>query len=187
MPTYPYRQQLPRLGSRVFLAPSAEVVGDVEIGDDVSFWFHTLARGDVHWIRIGSGTNIQDGTVLHVSHETHPLSIGENVTVGHSAVVHGCTLRNRCLVGMGARVLDGAEIGEDAQVAAGAVVAPGTVVAPRALVIGVPAKPVRELSDEAVAANREISARYRRLKEEYASALGYGTDVGPLAAAGEAS
>ncbi|MEM6701753.1 MAG: gamma carbonic anhydrase family protein [Acidobacteriota bacterium] len=177
MPTYPYRQLLPNLGSRVFLAPSAEIVGDVEIGDDVSFWFHTLARGDVHWIRIGQGSNVQDGSVLHVSHETHPLDIGREVTVGHAAVVHGCTLENRCLVGMGARVLDGAVIGEDAQVGAGAVVAPGTVVPARTLVLGVPAKPVRELSEEAVAANREVSARYRRLKEEYAQTLGYGVQV----------
>ncbi|MEM9408597.1 MAG: gamma carbonic anhydrase family protein [Acidobacteriota bacterium] len=177
MPTYPYRQLLPNLGSRVFLAPSAEIVGDVEIGDDVSFWFHTLARGDVHWIRIGQGSNVQDGSVLHVSHETHPLDIGREVTVGHAAVVHGCTLEDRCLVGMGARVLDGAVIGEDAQVGAGAVVAPGTVVPARTLVLGVPAKPVRELSEEAVAANREVSARYRRLKEEYAQALGYGVQV----------
>lgn len=177
MPLYPFRQHLPRLGERVFLAPSADVVGDIELGDDVSFWFHTAARGDVHWIRIGRGTNVQDGSVLHVSHETHPLTIGEDVSIGHAAVVHGCTLEDRCLIGMGSRVLDGATIGEDAQVGAGALVAPGTVVEPRTLVLGVPARPVRELTDEAVAANREISARYARLKEEYALRLGYGTEI----------
>ncbi len=89
MPSHPYKDTRPRLGERVFLAPSAVVTGDVELGDDVSFWFHTVARGDVNWIRIGAGTNVQDGTVLHVSHETHPLSIGAGVVVGHAAVLHG--------------------------------------------------------------------------------------------------
>ena len=185
MPIYPYKSTLPLLGERVFLAPSADVIGEIELGDDVSFWFNTAARGDVNWIRIGRGSNVQDGSVLHVSHETHPLVIGEGVTIGHAAIVHGCTLRDRCLVGMGARVLDGAEIGEDAQVAAGAVVPPGMIVPPRTLVLGLPAKPVRELSDEAVAGNREIAARYQRLKDEYGARIGFGNEMTEFALAGD--
>ncbi len=177
MPLYPYRTKTPSLGERVFLAPSADVIGDVTVGDDVSFWFQTVVRGDVHWIRIGDRTNIQDGSVLHVTHGTHPLDIRSEVTVGHSAIVHGCTLHDGCLVGMGARVLDGAEIGEEALVGAGAVVPPRMVVPPRTLVLGVPARVARELDDEDIASNRATAARYHRNKDEYAAALGWGTDV----------
>ncbi|MEM7352525.1 MAG: gamma carbonic anhydrase family protein, partial [Acidobacteriota bacterium] len=92
MPIHPFEGKSPRLGEGVFLAPSAVVTGNVELGDDVSFWFHTAARGDVHWIKIGAGTNIQDGTILHVSYDTFPLTIGEGVVVGHSAMIHGCTI-----------------------------------------------------------------------------------------------
>lgn len=175
MPLYPYRGQLPRLGKRVFLAPSAELVGDIEVGDDVSFWFHTAARGDVNTIRIGAGTNIQDGTILHVTQEEFPLAIGAGVVVGHSAVVHGCTIEDGALIGIGARVLDGAVVEAGAQVGAGAVVAPGKRVPAGHLVLGVPARVARPLSDEERRGIGDIRDRYIRLKDEYLEALGSGS------------
>ena len=177
MPLVGYRDQLPRLGERAFLAPSAWVSGDVSAGDDVSFWFHTVARGDVNSIVIGSRSNVQDGSVLHVNHDDHPLVIGEEVVVGHAAVVHGCTLGNGVLVGIGARVLDGAVVEDGAQIAAGAVVAPGQRVGARELVMGVPAKAKRVLSDEELERNRGNVARYVRLKDEYRATLGDGLEV----------
>ena len=167
VPVYSFKNESPRLGERVYLAPSAEVSGDVELGDDVSFWFHTAARGDVHWIRIGARTNIQDGTVLHVTHETHPLEIGEDVVVGHAAVLHGCTIHDGALVGIGARVLDGAVVESGAQVGAGAVVTPGTRIPAGHLALGIPARVARPLSDEERAAIGEIAGRYVALKEIY--------------------
>lgn len=174
MPIYPYRHHLPALGQRVFLAPSAFLTGDVELGDDVSFWFHTAARGDVHSIRIGAGSNIQDGTILHVTHRTHPLTIGAGVVIGHSAMVHGCTIGDGALIGIGARVLDGAMIEAGAQVGAGAVVAPGKLVPAGHLALGVPAKVVRPLTEEEARTIGEIRDRYIALKDEYALALGWG-------------
>lgn len=171
MPIYPYRGVLPRLGERVFLAPSAELSGQIEVGDDSSFWFHTAARGDVHWIRIGARTSIQDGTVLHVTHERFPLAIGSDVVVAHSCMVHGATLEDACLVGIGARVLDGAVIESEAQVGAGALVPPGMRVPAGHLVLGVPARVVRPLTAAERAGIREIAARYVRVKDEYLRAL----------------
>jgi len=110
VPLYPYAALAPRVAEGVFLAPSAEICGDVEIAEDCSFWFHTAARGDVNWIRIGARTNVQDGAVLHVTHQRFPLRIGADVVIGHAAVVHGCTLEDACLIGIGARVLDGAVV-----------------------------------------------------------------------------
>ena len=171
MPVYPYQGVWPRLGERVFLAPSAQVAGDVEVGDDASFWFHTAARADVNRIRIGARTNVQDGTVLHVTHETHPLAIGAGVVIGHAAVLHGCTVEDGALIGIGARVLDGVVIETGAQVGAGAVVAPGTHIPAHHLALGVPARVVRPLSDRERAAIPEIVERYVRLKESYRAAL----------------
>lgn len=174
MPVHPYQGVWPRLGERVFLAPSAEVAGDVALGDDVSFWFHSAARGDVNWIRIGPRTNVQDGAVLHVSHDTFPLSIGAGVVIGHAAVLHGCTVEDGALIGIGARVLDGAVVETGAQVGAGAVVAPGTRIPAHHLALGVPARMARELSDGERAAIPAIAERYVQLKERYLEALGGG-------------
>jgi carbonic anhydrase/acetyltransferase-like protein (isoleucine patch superfamily) len=170
LPLHAYEGVLPRLGARVFLARGAHLVGDVEVGDDASFWFHTVARGDVHWIRVGARTNVQDGAVLHVTHQRHPLTIGAGVVIGHQAVVHGCTVEDGALVGIGARVLDGAVVEAGAQVGAGAVVAPGTRVPAGHLVLGVPAKVVRPLSDEERRAIGEIAERYVKLKDRYLEA-----------------
>lgn len=171
MPLHPHNGVLPRLGARVFLAPGAHVAGDVELGDDVSFWFHTVARGDVNWIRVGARTNVQDGAVLHVTHERHPLAVGAGVVVGHQAVLHGCTVEDGALVGIGARVLDGAVVEAGAQVGAGAVVAPGQRVPAGHLVLGVPARVARPLSEEERAAIGDIAERYVALKERYLAAL----------------
>ncbi|MGE0641540.1 MAG: gamma carbonic anhydrase family protein [Thermoanaerobaculia bacterium] len=174
MPLYPYRDHRPRLGERVFVAPSAELAGDLEVGDDCSFWFHTAARGDVHWIRIGARTNVQDGAILHVTHERFPLTIGDDVVIGHGAIVHGCTLESGCLIGIGARVLDGAVIESGAQVGAGAVVPPGMRVAAGSLVLGVPAKVVRQLTESEREEIPRIARRYVEVKERYLAELGPG-------------
>jgi len=174
MPIHTYRGRSPKLGKRVFLAPDAHLAGDVEVGDDVSFWFHTAARGDVHWIRIGERSNVQDGTILHVTHETHPLAIGAEVVIGHSCMIHGCTLEDACLVGIGARVLDGAVVESGAMVGAGAVVAPGMRVPAGMLALGIPARVARSLSDLERDNIGEIARRYVGVKDDYLGTLGRG-------------
>jgi gamma-carbonic anhydrase len=171
MPIVPYQGRLPRLGARVFLAPDAWVTGDVELGDDVSFWFHTVARGDVNFIRIGERTNIQDGCVLHVNHGEFPLIVGAGVVVGHQAVIHGCTIEDGALIGIGARVLDGAVVEAGAQIGAGAVVAPGHRIPAGHLALGIPARPVRPLNDEEKQRIVDGCQRYVELKEHYRGAF----------------
>jgi gamma-carbonic anhydrase len=171
MPIVPYLDKVPKLGARVFLAPGAWVTGDVELGDDVSFWFHTVARGDVNFIRIGARTNIQDGSVLHVNHRVHPLVIGAGVVVGHQAVLHGCTIEDGALIGIGARVLDGAVVEAGAQIGAGAVVAPGHRIPAGFLALGIPARPVRPLTAEETLRIADGCARYVELKEHYRGVL----------------
>ena len=179
MPIHPYQGRLPSLGARVFLAPGAYLTGDVTLGDDVSFWFHTAARGDVNFIRIGARTNIQDGTVLHVSYLTHPLVIGEGVVVGHQAVLHGCTVEDGALIGIGARVLDGAVVERGAQIGAGAVVAPGHRITAGHLALGIPARVVRPLTEEETRRIAETADRYVALKEQYREVLGSGIEPSP--------
>jgi len=171
MPLYPYLGKTPRLGERVFLAPSAALAGDIEVGDDCSFWFHTAARGDVNRIRIGAQTNVQDGAVLHVTHETHALEIGTGVVIGHGAILHGCTVEDGALIGIGARVLDGAVVESGAQVGAGAVVVPGMRLPAGHLALGVPARVARPLSETEIAAIAAIRHRYLALKDRYLLAL----------------
>lgn len=176
MPIYTVRGKTPKLGRRVFVAPTAMLTGDVEVGDDASFWFHVAARGDVNWIKIGAQTNIQDGTILHVTHETHPLMIGDGVVVGHQAMIHGCTIEDGALVGIGARVLDGAVVETGAQIGAGAVVAPGHRIPAGHLALGIPARVKRELTDEEKATIPEIRDRYVSLKNEYLDGLSEETE-----------
>ena len=171
MPVLAYEGRLHVLGARVFLAPDAQVVGDVEVGEDASFWFHTVARGDVNWIRIGARSNVQDGAVLHVAHRTHPLVIGAGVVIGHQAVLHGCTVEDGALIGIGARVLDGAVVEAGAQVGAGAVVTPGHRVTAGHLALGTPARVVRALTADEARRIVETCARYVALKEQYRGAL----------------
>src|SRR6478672_13113777 len=176
MPVHPYRERWPVLGARVFLAPHVHVVGDVTLGDDVSFWFGAAARGDVNSIRVGARTNIQDGAVLHVTHERHPLVIGAGVVVGHQAVLHGCTVEDGALIGIGARVLDGAVVERGAQIGAGAVVAPGHRITAGHLALGIPARTARPLTEEEIQRIAETVDRYAALKEEYRRTLGSGTE-----------
>jgi gamma-carbonic anhydrase len=166
----PFQARSPRLGAGVFIAPTADVIGDVEIGDDSSVWFHCVVRGDVHFIRIGAETNIQDASVLHVTGGRFPLHIGNGVTMGHRVIAHGCVIGDECLIGMGAVILDGATIGDGAIVAAGAVVPEGMVVPPHTLVAGVPAKIKRSVGDEERARLAEGRTHYVALKNVYLNA-----------------
>lgn len=143
----PFGSSQPRIATTVYIAPGAVVVGDVEIADQASLWFNVVVRGDVHFIRIGPRTNIQDGTVVHVTHDTHPTVIGADVTVGHNASIHGCTIEDGCLIGIGAMILDGVRIGAGSLVAAGTLVAPETAIPPGSLVMGSPGRVKRSLSD----------------------------------------
>ena len=163
----PYRGRLPVVHPTAYVDASAQVIGDVDIGADSSVWMNAVVRGDVNTIRIGDRSNIQDGTVVHVMHETHPTRIGDDVTIGHAAVVHGCTIGNRVLIGMGATILNGAVVGEDSIVAAGSLVTEGAVIPPRSLVMGSPAKVRRTLSDEDVASILEYAANYVSYKKDY--------------------
>ena len=163
----PYRGRLPVVHPTAYVDASAQVIGDVEIGADSSVWMNAVVRGDVNLIRIGQRSNVQDGTVVHVMHETHPTRIGDDVTIGHAAIVHGCTIGNRVLIGMGATILNGAVIGDDTIVAAGTLVTECAVIAPRSLVMGSPGKVRRTLSDDDVASILEYAANYVRYKKDY--------------------
>lgn len=163
----PFDGKSPRLGERVFVAENATLVGDVVLGDDASIWFGTVLRGDVHAIRVGARTNIQDNCTVHVTTARFATTIEDEVTIGHGAIVHGCMIRRRALIGMGARVLDGALVGEMALVAAGSVVSEGMDVPPRTLVAGVPARVKRPLTDDEVARVEEAWQHYVELKERY--------------------
>lgn len=158
---------MPVLGKEVYVAETAVIIGDTEIGDLSSIWFGAVIRGDVNCIRIGRMTNIQDGCVLHVSGGKYSLSIGDNVTVGHNAVVHGCRICNNVLIGMGATLLDNSTVEENSIVAAGALVKEGFVVPKGVLVAGVPCKIVRDLSIEEIKSIRESSVHYSELAGIY--------------------
>lgn len=159
----------PTIPPGVFIASSADVIGDVVLGDDSSVWFGTVIRGDVHYIRIGARTNIQDLSMLHVTRKTHPLIIGNEVTVGHHVTLHGCTVKDRVLVGMGAVILDGAVVGENSIVGAGALVTQGMEIPPGSLVFGNPAKVKRRLKPEELAFLEESAQNYVDLAVSYLS------------------
>ena len=155
---------------KFWVAPNATVIGDVRIGEDASIWFGAVVRGDLDVITIGGGTNIQDGSVLHAD-PGMPLTFEENCTVGHMAMVHGCTVRRGSLIGIGAIVLNGAVIGEECLVGAGALVPEGKSYAPRSLILGSPARVVRQLTDEDVARLRKTAAGYQQRWKRYVSGL----------------
>lgn len=144
---FTYQNLSPEIHKTVFIAPGVKIIGDVKIGENSSVWFNSVIRGDVHYIKIGSQTNIQDCSMLHVTNNKYPLNIGDNVTVGHSVKLHGCTIKDLCLIGIGSIVLDGSIVEENSMVAAGAVVIPGFVVPSKKLAAGVPAKIIRDLTD----------------------------------------
>jgi len=162
-----YKGVIPQIADSAFVAPGAQVIGDVHIGSHSSVWFNCVLRGDCYYIRIGENTNIQDNTVIHVTQGRFATIIGNYVTVGHSAVVHGCTVKDRCLVGIGAIVLDGVVIGEESFIAAGSLVTPGTVIPPRSMVMGAPAKVRRQVTDEEVLRIDEHWKHYIEYKNQY--------------------
>lgn len=169
----PFRNIRPTLGARVYVDPAAVVIGRVSLGDDVSIWPAAVVRGDVNDIRIGARSNIQDGSVLHVTSpypempQGIPLTIGEDVTVGHGVILHACTIGNFSLIGMGATILDGAVIEDYVFVGAGAMVTPGKRLEARGLYLGSPARRARELSEREIDELRESAAHYVELKNEY--------------------
>lgn len=170
----PFRGILPTLGARAYVDPAACVIGDVHIGDDSSLWPGTIVRGDVNHIRIGARSNLQDGCIVHVTHEGPytrpggwPTLIGDDVTIGHGAIIHACTLEDACLIGMGATVLDGAIVRKHGFVGAGAVVPPGKTVESGELWLGNPARPVRKLSDAQIEQLYYSAQHYVRLKDAY--------------------
>ncbi len=157
----------PILGEGTFLAETAVVIGDVVIGRECSLWYHVVVRGDVHYIRIGDRTNIQDGAVLHCTYQQAPLEIGDEVTIGHGAIVHGCRIGNRVLVGMGAIVLDHAEVPDDVLIGAGALIPQGAKLESGWLYAGVPARPIKPLSPDQLESLRLYAGRYVMYKEWY--------------------
>ena len=170
----PYLDRLPRLGARAYVDPAATLIGDVELGDDASLWPGAVVRGDVNFIRIGARSNLQDGCIVHVSHDGPHAKlggfatvIGDDVTIGHNAIVHACRLEDATLVGMGAIVLDGAIVRRHGFVGAGALVAPGKVVGEAEMWLGNPARRVRVLSDAEIEGLYYSAAHYVRLKDQY--------------------
>lgn len=162
-----YDGRSPSIAPSAWIAPGAVVAGDVRIGEGSSIWFQSVVRGDVNHVRIGARTNIQDLSMVHVTGGTHPCLVGDDVTVGHRVVLHGCTVGDRCLVGIGAIVLDGAVLEPESMVGAGALVPPGFVVPAGKLVLGAPAKVKRDLTADERAFLRESAARYARYAATY--------------------
>ena len=169
-----FENKTPKIDSSVFVAPSADVIGEVEIGAGSSIWFGCVVRGDVNFIKIGKRTNIQDLSMVHVTHFTkedrsdgNQTIIGDDVTVGHRVMLHGCEIKNACLIGMSATILDGAVIGEESIVGAGALVTKNKKFPPRSLIMGSPAKLVRELNEDEVASLYKSSQNYVKFKDRY--------------------
>jgi carbonic anhydrase/acetyltransferase-like protein (isoleucine patch superfamily) len=163
----PYKGIWPKLGERVYVDVSAQVIGDVELGDHASVWMNAVIRGDVHSIRIGAYTNVQDNCVVHVFKELHPTLIADHVTVGHSVTLHGCRIDSWCLIGMGATILNDAHVGEECIVAAGTLIPEGMSVPPGSLVMGVPGKVRRVISAEERQGLRRYADNYYEYKETY--------------------
>ena len=163
----PYKGQMPRIASGCYIDESAQVIGDVTLGENASIWMCAVVRGDVNSIRIGRRTNVQDCCIIHVASGTHPTVVGDDVTLGHRVTLHGCTVGDRSLVGIGAVVMDGAVVGQEAMVAAGALVPPGMVVPPGMLALGAPARVKRPLTPAEVASMRARAERYAGYAEQY--------------------
>ena len=164
-----FKNKIPKINPDCFIAHNSTIIGDVEIGSESSIWFGTVVRGDVFNIRIGCKTNIQDNSVIHVTADKHPTLIGNQVTVGHSAVLHGCTVNDNVLVGIGSIIMDKTEIGEWSIIAAGSVVKPGTKIPSGKLWGGLPAKEIRDIDEKETEWIKELSGNYIRLSKEYSS------------------
>lgn len=163
---------MPRVHPTAYIDDSAQVIGDVEVAEESSVWMTCVVRGDVNHIRIGRRSNIQDGTIVHVMKDTHPTIVGDNVTIGHAAVIHGCVIEDQCLVGMGAIVLNGARIGTGSIVAAGTLIPEGMQVPPRSLVMGSPGRVKRALDDAAQAEIQMYADRYVAYRLDYMALQG---------------
>jgi carbonic anhydrase/acetyltransferase-like protein (isoleucine patch superfamily) len=161
------RGYAPQFGSNCFLADNAVVVGEVIIGDNCTVWFNAVVRGDVHSIHIGHNTNIQDGAVIHCTYQKAKTTIGSNVSIAHNAIVHGCTVDDNVLVGMGAIIMDDAHIGSNSVIAAGAIILPGTIVEPGSIYAGVPAKRVKDISEEMKEVIQRTARNYPMYAEWY--------------------
>ena len=170
---FPYIDLFPKIDDTVFLASGVKIIGDVTIGADSSVWYNCVIRGDVHYIKIGEMTNIQDCSMLHVTNGKYPLNIGNKVTIGHSVKLHGCTLQDLCFLGIGAIVLDGAVVEEKSMVAAGALVKQNFIVPSGKLVAGLPARVIRDLTKDEIADIENSSLRYSRYSEITVDSLLY--------------
>ena len=168
---HPYQNKWPVLEEGVFVAEGAQVIGDVVLGKGSSLWFNAVVRGDVHYIRIGARTNIQDNSVIHVTSGTHPTIVGDEVTVGHRVILHGCRVQDRALVGMGSIILDGAVLGEESFIGAGSLVTHGTEIPPRVLALGSPCKVKRDLTPEEIRHLKESAQNYFELAQRYLGAV----------------
>ncbi len=162
-----YRGILPRIAEDVFVAPGACIIGDVVIGEHSSIWFNTVVRGDVHYIKIGSSTNIQDNSVLHPTGLLFPIDIGDRVLIGHNVVIHGCTIEDECFIGIGSILLDGVKVGKGSFIAAGSMLPPGFEVPPESVVMGAPAKIKRKTGDNERAMIAHGWPHYAKLAAEY--------------------
>lgn len=162
-----FQHSSPKIHETAFVAENATVIGNVEIGAESSVWFSAVVRGDVNFIRIGARTNIQDASVIHVSSKTHPTILEDEITVGHRATLHGCYIESRCLIGIGAIILDGARIGENSLVAAGTLVTPNTNIPPGSLAMGSPARVKRKLTDEEIYNLNALWQNYALLLKAY--------------------
>jgi gamma-carbonic anhydrase len=157
----------PKLGEGVYVADGVQIIGDVEIGDHSSVWYNTVIRGDVNYVRIGKYTNIQDSSICHVQKDLYPLILHDHITVGHGVMLHGCTVESHCLIGMRAIILNDVKVGEHSIVGAGALITEHTVIPPRSLVLGMPAKVKRQLTDEEIARIEHSAQTYYEYKETY--------------------
>ena len=162
-----HKGRVPKIHQSAFIEDSARIIGDVVIGEHSSVWFNAVVRGDVNFIRIGSRTNVQDNSALHVTKDLYPLILGDDITVGHGVTLHACTVKDRCLIGMGAIIIDNAVIGEDSIVGAGALVTENFIVPPRSLVLGLPAKVVRQLRDDEVERIKRSALNYIEYSRDY--------------------
>ena len=169
-----FKDFIPKIGANSWIAPSADIIGDVEIGENCSIWFGTVIRGDVHYIKIGDRTSVQDLSMIHITHhkkadrsDGSPTIIGNDVTIGHRVMLHGCTIEDACLIGMSATILDNAVIGKESIVGASSLVTKGKVFPPRSLIMGSPAKVVRELTDTEVKELYASASRYVEFKNDY--------------------
>jgi carbonic anhydrase/acetyltransferase-like protein (isoleucine patch superfamily) len=167
-----FRGKRPQIDPTAFVAESAQLIGDVRLGPESSVWFHTVLRGDDNFIEVGAGTNVQDGSIVHVENDRTPTVIGRDCVIGHNAIIHGCTIGDGCLIGMGAIILSGARLGANCIVAAGAVVPEGREFPARSLLMGVPAKALRAITDEELAGISRGARHYRELAREYRNPIG---------------